>query len=364
MTRFPRPEAITPEWLTDALRASGALRPDVRVAAIRERKTVGAGMLGDSVRFALAYDGDAAGAPASVVGKFPSADPVSRATGAAFGLYLKETRFYQELEGKLAIRAAKPFHADIDDDDFQNFVLILEDLTPARQGDQLTGCTLEDAELVIDQAVALHGPMWGDPTLRDREWLGGMNPDAGAAHTAAFPSYLAAFRERYDDRLEPESMRACIAAVEYAGAYHAAPREPATVQHLDFRLDNMLFEARGGELPLTVLDWQSVTVGPGVLDVTYFIGAGLPTELRREHERALFERWFQGLKAYGVRDYAIDDAWRDYRIHAMQGLFTAIFASVATKRTPRGDEMFLTMARRHAQQVADLDTLRLLDEQK
>lgn len=358
---FPRPEDVTPAWLTDALRASGVLAAGAHVADITERRTVGAGMLGDSVRFALAYEGDPGpDAPSSLVGKFPSADPVSRATGAAFGLYLKEARFYQELQSRVAIRAAQPYFAEIDEADPQHFILLLEDLTPARQGDQLTGCTLADAELVIDQAAALHGPMWGDPTLRDRAWLGGMNPEAGAAHTAAFPGYLAAFRERYDDMLEPEIMRACIAAVEYAGAYHAVPREPATVQHLDFRLDNMLFDAQGGRLPLTVLDWQSVTVGPGVLDVTYFIGAGLPTELRREHERALFERWFEGLKTYGVRGYAIDDAWRDYRIHAMQGLFTAVFASVATKRTARGDEMFLTMARRHAQQIADLETLKLL----
>ena len=40
--------------------------------------------------------------------------------------------------------------------------------------------------------------------------------------------------------------------------------------------------------------------------------------------------------------------------------FTAIFASVSTKQTERGDEMFLTMARRHCAQAADLESMKLL----
>ena len=49
----------------------------------------------------------------------------------------------------------------------------MEDVAPARQGDQLTGCSVEHAEMVIDEAVGLHAPTWGRGLeLAERiEWL-------------------------------------------------------------------------------------------------------------------------------------------------------------------------------------------------
>ena len=42
------------------------------------------------------------------------------------------------------------------------------------------------------------------------------------------------------------------------------------------------------------------------------------------------------------------------------GFFTAVNASVNVKRTDRGDEMFLTMARRHGDQIRSNGTLELI----
>lgn len=355
----PRPEDVTPDWLTAALRRAGAL-PEGRVEGFAA-KSVGAGMLGDSVRFDLTYDRPVEVAPASVVGKFPSADPVSKATGGGLGLYLKEVRFYQEVADTVAIRTPRPYFAEIDLTT-HDFTLLLEDMGPSRGGDQITGCPIADAEVAIDQAAALHGPRWGDPALGQIDWMGGGADRAqmSAFLAAGFPGYLAAFRERYEDMLEPEYMAVCARFADLVGAYFNPPPAPATVQHLDFRLDNILFEPQGGRWPMVMLDWQSVAAGAGVLDVAYFIGAGLTLEDRRRHERALLERWLEGLKAYGVTDYGWDQAWRDYRHHMLQGVFTAIFASVGTKRTERGDEMFMTMARRHCAHALDLQSLDLL----
>ena len=61
------PQAVTPDWLTAVLRRAGVLR-SARVTDFTWM-AVGAGMLGDSIRFDLRYDRDE-GAPASVVGKF------------------------------------------------------------------------------------------------------------------------------------------------------------------------------------------------------------------------------------------------------------------------------------------------------
>jgi hypothetical protein len=51
---------------------------------------VGNGLVGDSYRFDLTYEDAEPDAPASVIGKFPAADPDSRRAGSAHLLYLRE----------------------------------------------------------------------------------------------------------------------------------------------------------------------------------------------------------------------------------------------------------------------------------
>jgi hypothetical protein len=347
------PNGVDAAWLTAALNGAGI---PVRVEGFTTQK-VGDGMLGESVRFNLDYARPVEGAPASVVGKFPSADPVSRATGAGIGLYLNEVRFYQQIAHTVDIRTPKPFVAAIDPET-SDFVLLLEDMGPARGGDQLTGCSLADAEVAMREAAALHGPRWADPTLTQVEFLNRPMIDPGAI-AGMFDGVIAAFRARYEGRLEPEYMTICQDFADHIGAFYSGPAAPPTLQHQDFRLDNMLFEPQGGRWPMAVLDWQTTALGPGVLDVAYFIGAGLPTEIRQKHEQDLLKQWLEALRGYGVT-YAWDDAWTAYRHYLLQGVFTAIFTSVSTKQTERGDEMFLTMARRHCAQAADLESMTML----
>lgn len=359
MTDLPlarTPADVTPAWLTAALRRSGALK-DAKITDIASRR-VGNGMLGDSVQFRLRYDRAEDGAPASVVGKFASADPVSKATGAGVGLYAKEVNFYRTLRDTVAVRSPHPYLAEIDPET-HDFTLILEDLAPARGGDQLTGCSFADAERAMDQAAALHGPRWGDPRLLEIPWL---MPKEGldVYLVNGFPGFLAAFHERYDGMLEGEYMAFCDAFGARIADYLTPRDVPPTPQHTDFRLDNMLFDARGGRDPLAVLDWQSIGVGSGMLDVAYFIGAGLLADDRRRHEQTLVGRYLERLKSYGVTGYSHDAAWNDYRVGILQGVFTSIFASVGTVRTERGDQMFMTMARRHCQHAIDLESLKAL----
>ncbi|MCH2099336.1 MAG: hypothetical protein MK142_13190, partial [Pseudomonadales bacterium] len=103
-SRAPAPEIrgapgdIDAGWLTAALRHAGH---DVEVASVSQGN-VGTGQVGQNVRFELTY---ARGeGPRSVVGKFASDDPVSRQTGVSLLNYLREVRFYQELDPTLDIR--------------------------------------------------------------------------------------------------------------------------------------------------------------------------------------------------------------------------------------------------------------------
>ncbi len=75
---------------------------------------------------------------------------------------------------------------------------MMEDISPAEQGDQLAGCGVAEAELVIDQAVGLHAPTWGElDELAGFDWL--QPPDAERAETLGMMYSMCApgSRERY-----------------------------------------------------------------------------------------------------------------------------------------------------------------------
>lgn len=92
------PEEMTPGWLTNALRSTGALGPGCEVTTIgHELVGEGAGFIGLVARLTLEYRGNAAGAPSTMIAKFPAPDPGSRQVGNLYGLYEREVRFYSEI---------------------------------------------------------------------------------------------------------------------------------------------------------------------------------------------------------------------------------------------------------------------------
>lgn len=331
MDRFPaHPDDITDAWWEQVLG---------RVPTRWRWEPIGTGQVGDSVRFTLEFADDPA--PLTLAGKFAAADPTSRGTAAMLGLYAKEVRFYRELAPHLPIRTPRTHVADIAEDG-ASFCLLFEDLGPARGGNQIAGCTLADAEAVIDQAAALHAPSWHNPAMLDADWLR-PDPAAAAQVKALYPQAQAIFRERYKDTLEPEYMALCEALAEHTATTDRVT-EKVSLVHGDFRLDNVLFDIKGGAEPVAVLDWQTLTIGNGLTDVGYFLGCGIGDTLRRAHERELLERYCASMTALGV-PLTVDQVWRDYVVGALHGVSTAVFSSAFVVRTERGDANFLSMAR-------------------
>lgn len=340
MADFPtQPDQVTAEWLDAGLRAGGTLGT-ARIRSV-DWQAIGTGQVGDSARFTLSY-ADAECGPATVAGKFPAADEVSRSTATAFGLYSKEVGFYRELRHQVGVRVAQPHIAQIAEDGV-DFVLIFEDLGPARGGNQLASCSLEDARHAIVQAAALHAPSWGNSAILDTPWL---QPVPGHAEQirVLYPNAQAIWRERYSDQLEPEYMAVCEELNDLAGSYFTRTALPQCLIHGDFRLDNMLFDIKGGTEPIAVLDWQTVALGNGLTDIGYFLGCGIGEEMRRSHEAELLDLYCSEMTARGV-PMTRDSVWNDYRLGGLHGISTAVFSAAYVERTPRGDENFLSMAR-------------------
>jgi hypothetical protein len=351
-----RPEDVTAPWLTDALRRAGALH-DGAVESF-EVEPVGTGQMGDCVRFHLHLIPAAASGPRTVVGKFTAANEQSRTTGVSMRTAEVEVRFYQQVAPTLAASIPVCLFADVDPATAR-FVLLLEDLDPRVPGDQVTGCTVDEAALALEALAGIHAPRWGDPSLARLEWLNRRDERATDALAAVFPVLFDSFVERYADELDDTVVRVGGGFFVRIGEYLGREGGPGTVQHADYRVDNLLF---GGppDTPVAIVDWQTVTFGPGAADVSYFLGGSLDVEDRRRDEEQLLRHYLQVLGAYGVHDYGFDELWLDYRRHAYAGLTMAVGAAMMVERTDRGDDMFLAMARRAAAHVDDTGAESLL----
>jgi len=331
MAQFPaHPDEITAEWWASLLGRA----PDSWTW-----QPIGTGQVGDSVRFTLNFaDGQG---PATLAGKFAAADPTSRGTASMLGLYAREVLFYRELAPRLPIRTPETLCAEIGEDG-ASFCLLFEDLGPARGGNQIAGCTIADARAAIRQAAALHAPTWHNSVILDLDWL--QSDEAASAQVKAlYPQAQAVFRERYSDVLEPEFMVLCEELAEVTAARDRKTKKVCLV-HGDFRLDNMLFDIKGGAEPIAVLDWQTLGIGNGLTDIGYFLGCGIGDDLRRAHERELLELYCAEMTMRGVA-LSLDDIWRDYVLGALHGVSTAVFSAAFVVRTQRGDANFLSMAR-------------------
>src|SRR4029453_19354946 len=104
--------------------------------------------LGKLGRLHLRYADDDKKLPRTLIVKQPTQDAKGRQLAMMFRFYEREVCFYREVGSAAGIRvptmhfgAAEPRSGD--------FVMLMEDLAPARLGDQLAGCSAQDARSAI-----------------------------------------------------------------------------------------------------------------------------------------------------------------------------------------------------------------------
>lgn len=343
-----RPEHFTADWLADKLGAPpGALRGF-------SAKAIGTGQMCDSFRLTLDWSGH--DGPASIVAKCPSTNADSRRIAKTIHNYTFEISWYRDLAEEIPVACPPCYHAEIAENEV-DFALLLGDMAPARQGDQLEGATIAMIEAAIAEAAKLHAPLWNSPRLEDYPWFG-----LGAANkalvSALLPGLYQGFKDRYRGRLDAAILEMGDAFIARLDAYLDRAPQARTVVHSDFRLDNLLFHPDTGAV--TVVDWQTVGAGSGPTDIAYLTGTSIADPaLRAAEEERLCAGYAAQLRALGAEADA-GQCWADYRRGAFSGFVMAIFASMNVERTERGDEMFAVMAERPAQQILDLDSLALV----
>lgn len=346
---IPTPDTLTAAFLTERLREAG--HAGVTVTDFRA-EPIGTGQIGHCLRYHLTITGGDGSAPTRLVGKFPALDAKSRFSGVLLTNYLREVSFYRELQARVTIRTPRCYYAAIEGHG-PNFALLLEDLAPARQGDQLAGCTPEVADAAVQQLVGLHAPSFCDPTLLGRAWLDAGSPALMQLGRALYRNNVRGVLRRYGAELDEDEAHILVAAGQSTGHPFEAPKDVFSLVHYDYRLDNLLLDERTSPPGVAVVDWQSVVLGNPLGDVAYFLGAGLPVSVRREVEKDIVRRYHESLCRAGVTGYGWERCWDDYRRGTFAGLVVTVIASMMVKQTERGDAMFATMAARHARHVLD-----------
>ena len=337
------PEGLTPQWLSAAL---GRTVRDVRA------ERVGTGQIGTCYRLHL----DAEGGPDRVLAKLPAADPAAR--GLMSGAYRGEVRFYSVLAPTVAVRVPTCHYAAMADEG-GDFTLLLEDLAPLEQGDQVSGCTVEQARDAVANLAGLHGPRWCDPSLLEVDGLALNGPDDAALLAELYGPAVDLFLEGLGALVPADdsaTLRECVAATE---RWTLARPERFGLVHGDYRLDNLLFPPGGGP-GVVAVDWQTLSLALPARDLAYFLGTGLDPGTRSGHERELVAAYHQALLGHGVTGYDLDTCWDDYRFAQLQGPLVAVFGCAYGTRTDRGDRMFAVMIARSCAAIREIGSLALV----
>ena len=338
---------LTPEWLSAAL---GHTVTDVATAP------VGTGQMGVCHRLELRGD---PGLPTTVLAKLPTPD----AAGRSFlhGSYAIEVTFYRTLLPSLEVSAPKAYYAAISDDPEHRgtFTLLLEDLAPAEQGDQLIGCTPVQAAAAVTNVAGLHGPRWSDRTLLDVDGLSLAGAEDATTLDSLFPDAIETVVGRLGGLLGDGDVETLRAVAPYAGRWSLARATHFGLVHGDYRLDNLMFHPDGR---LWAVDWQTLSLGLPIRDVSFFLSTGLTPGERRDHERDLVGAYHQRLTALGVDGYSVEECWDDYCFAMLQGPLIAVFGcAYSSTVTERGDRMFAAMISRSVEAIRDLGTVELLE---
>lgn len=346
---IPKPEEIGAAWMTRALASAGI---GGGTAAVRQLAfgPIGSGQMGESYRFSLEWNGggDGQALPATVVGKFASSDPNSREAGR-MGAYVREIGFYQDLQAIVGVPTPAPYYVAFDPDT-ADFIILMSDLSPATQGDQLLGCDLLRATGAVEAIAGLHASTWGRADeVANFSWLPRRSLDQVGVHADRYRALFDGFVAEYSARLGTEDIELGRWLGDNYELVSTGHTLPTCVVHNDFRLDNVMF----GRAGVSVVDWQTLAIGFGPVDIAYFVGAGVVPAPNDAEERSLVGRYGRRLAELGV-GVEDEELWRSYRLGSASGYIMAVVASQLVVRTERGNDMFTAMASRHAQQMRRL----------
>jgi aminoglycoside/choline kinase family phosphotransferase len=354
---FPvQPEELSTPWLTDVLRAAGALGPSTEVSGF-ELSYIGdgVGLLGMVLRVTLQYSGSVDGAgPGSVVIKFAHPVAANRAIAANTNMYEREVTFFNAVAPEVDVPMPRCYFAAMDVEAGENIVM-LEDLHDYRAGDQVKGATVAEVRAIIDAIVPLHAKFWGRAE--------GRFPGMMQVNSSYIEPFMPGIEGTWENAITqfghcmtPEVREALPRYVRHLRSIMRANGDRTmTLIHGDVRIDNVMFgDGRPGLLPVVMLDWQAIMVSNPMQDMAWMLSTGVSTSLRRAHEDEMLEYYRHRLADHGVDDYSQAQARDDYDMGLLWMLcYPVIIGGAFDPANARGRELAEEGLRRSTAAVTD-----------
>lgn len=277
--------------------------------------------------------------------------------------YANEVLFYNHLRRDLAIEAPLSLGGLFDEASGQ-FGLLMEDLNQrqAHFPNVKEQVNLTQIESLIDTLAKLHATFWQSPRFsKDLHWVqshthGTLSQLQNDAATLLIQHEIdnENFKREMVQRLRttgPELRSSMIAMHKHQATL------PQTLLHGDTHLGNtyLLPGDKGG-----FLDWQLMTSGYGVHDISYLVTTALSIEQRRKHEQTLLQRYLWQLAEQGVTNPPkFNEAWLEFRRSLVWGVY---YGWLTTPVVNYGWEINVLNHLRLTTAYEDFDTSKLLQD--
>ena len=333
-------DQITADWLQSVLNSAGIETPPINQF---RTEPIGAGSTGTTVKVSLSYDGTDTDAPSSVICKFHPPDEHRIEMIKAAGVFHIEAGAQKLLAEHSDAAIPKCYFVEASDDGGV-FNLVLEDLSErCSLGDQIAGCTIDEARAAIVELARMHRQFWNEPLLNDLRWTRSRMP---------FPPNML---ELLEDRL-----RVLLTPEQHGIVRRAAPRvyewlvlkpENQTLIHVDCRVDNMLFDhSEPGSTRAYLIDFALVSIGDAIADVAYFLTSSVSAKDRLACEMDLLETHTQ-IIAEKDATWTMEKAIESYRENIVSSLYLTMIASAGLENTPERNLLLTRLYERNSAAV-------------
>ena len=305
---------------------------------------ISGGLMGSAVRYQFEYEkGEQDNAPNSLIVKFPSEDRQTLSSQGVLEAYEKEIQFYTQFHHVAQQIAPKLWFAHTYNGRAEDFILVLEDLTPLVASKLVDGCSYSQAKSAVEAAAKLHASHWNDPSLSEESWLaGGVKVLPADIMTTCW----AEFQRRFSGVLTMEELTLGHQFLASFDQWRLGLEDaPQCLVHRDFRLENVLFPAKAQDRTIAIVDWQLVAQEAAPIDIAFFIGTSVDIENQSKWESDLLAHYHATLVANGVTDYPMSSFMEHYAWYSFWGLNVSV-GSMMFARNLEGDAMLLAMYRR------------------
>lgn len=337
---------ITPAWLTETLGQG-------HVTSFTAQTLSGeSSYQGQLARLQLRYRESLPGAPQSIIVKMHGLEDSAEAV-ALFKPHETEINFYRHLAPHLPVRVPRCYFSDMDIAAGRS-VLLLEDLSPAQTGDPAQCLTLVQARLALESLAKMHARYWNQPDHDELAWLQSLKGDDDPQQVGDFVRglFAAAWPAFTGHHELPQALREWGDHIARQGVPQPAqnPPVPQSLVHGDFRLDNLLFDKNN---TCAVIDWEDTFFGDLHFDLAWLLGGGLTLD-DQPHVMGLLQHYHQSLTDHGVRGYAVEQLFENYRFMMIEAFIQGVLMSVDLMDKPQHTARAQHLAQRFIQTAANL----------